>query len=123
MKSAVFEAKPLSDAGRKALAEPGEGCAACPLVLVCRKCKKSEDVVKFLLRRTKASVRTVRCQKVCESPVAGLLVAGRMEWFERMDGAKALKTMAELLLQKPPSKLPKPLKKRRSRERSGCLPR
>jgi hypothetical protein len=123
MKSAVLEAKPLSQAGRKALVQSPEGCVACPLVLVCRKCEGSENVTKFLLKRTKASVRTVRCQKVCESPVAGLLVAGRMEWFERMDGAKPLKAMAELLLQKPPSKLPKPLKKRRSRKRSGCLPR
>ena len=123
MTSAVLEAKPLSDAGRKALVQPTKGCATCPLVLVCRKCKGSEDVVKFLLKRTNASVRTVRCQKVCEGPVAGLRLDGRMEWFERMDGGKPLKAMAELLLQKPPTKLPKPLKKRRSRERSGCLPR
>jgi hypothetical protein len=123
MKSAVLEAKPLTEAGRKALIHRAKGCAACPLVLVCRKCKRSEDVLKFLLRRTDASVRTVRCQKVCEGPVAGLHVDGRMEWFERMDGAKPLKAMVELLSQKPPTKLPKPLKKRRSRERSGCQPR
>ncbi len=123
MKSALLEAKPLSQAGRQALARPAASCTGCPLVLVCRKCKRSEEVLEFLLQRTKSNVRTVRCQKVCEGPVAGLRVRGRMEWFERMDGGKALKALAELLSQKPPAKLPKPLRKRRSRERSGCLPR
>lgn len=123
MKSALLEAKPLSEAGRQALVEPAGSCAACPLVLVCRKCDGSDKVLAFLCARTKAMVRTVRCQKVCEGPVAGLRVNGRMEWFERMDGRKPLEAMAELLLQRPPVKLPKPLKKRRSRERSGHLPR
>ena len=122
-KAAVLETKPLTEALRKELAHPPKGCADCPLVLVCRKCDDSSDVIAFLSKKTRAEVRTVRCQKVCESPVAGLQVDGRMEWFERMDGGKALKAMAELLKQKPPKRLPKPLKKRRSKERSGCLPR
>ena len=122
-KSAVLEAKPLTQAIRKELVDPAKSCAGCPLVLVCRKCDGSDKVLEFLLTRTKSNVRTVRCQKVCEGPVAGLRVDGRMEWFEKMDGSKQLKAMQELLGQKPPRKLSKPLKKRRSRERSGCLPR
>jgi hypothetical protein len=95
----------------------------CPLVFVCRKCKHSEEVVDFLHTRTSATVKTVRCQKVCDGPVAGLRVDGRMEWFEKMDGSKQLKAMVCLIEQRPPKKLPKPLKKRRSRARSGFLPR
>lgn len=121
-KSALLEAKPLSEAGRKALIS-SDSCNECPLVVVCRKCDDSAEVISFLQKHTKAAVRTVRCQKVCESPVAGLRVDGRMEWFERMDGSKALKSLAELLRQKPPKKLPKRLKRRRSKARSGCMPR
>jgi len=123
-KSSVLEAKPLSESGRKTLAQPSNACHSdCPLVVVCRKCKGHEEVIAFLQRHTRAEVRTVRCQKVCEEPVAGLRVDGRMEYFEKVDGPKQLKALAELLRQKPPTRLPKALKKRRSRERSGRLPR
>jgi len=123
-KSSVLAAKPLSDSERKTLVHPSKACPSdCPLVVVCRKCKGHEEVIAFLQRHTPATVRTARCQKVCEEPVAGLRVGGRMEWFEKLDGSKQLKAMAELLRQKPPSSLPKALRKRRSRERSGCLPR
>lgn len=123
-KSSVLEAKPLSESGRKALVHPWKACSSeCPLVVVCRKCKGSQGLISYLLEHTRADVRTVRCQKVCEEPVAGLRVAGRMEWFERLDGSKQRKAMAELIRQEPPAKLPKALRKRRSRARSGSLPR
>ena len=123
-KSSVLEAKPVSEPGRKTLVLPSEACPSdCPLVVVCRKCKGHEKLIGFLQRHTRAEVRTVRCQKVCEEPVAGLRVDGRMEYFEQLDGSKQLEAMAELLGQKPPTTLPKALKKRRSRERSGRPPR
>lgn len=95
----------------------------CPLVYVCRKCKGSNKLLHYLRRETTATVTTVRCQKVCESPVAGLRVFGRMEWFERADGPKAIKALVQLASGAAPDKLPKPLKKRRSKKRSGRPPR
>lgn len=95
----------------------------CPLVYLCRKCKGSDAVAGYLRRETPATVTTVRCQKVCESPVAGLQVDGRMEWFERVDGPKALRALASLASGWAPDQLPKCLKKRRSKKRSGHPPR
>lgn len=102
-----------------------DACAACPLVtvMVCRKCKNSDDVVDYLNSRTRATVQTVRCQKVCKGPVAGVLVRGRMEWFGKLKGEKQLAAMARLVGESSPAKVPKTLRKRMSRERSGCRPR
>jgi hypothetical protein len=99
-----------------------DACAGCPLVtvLVCRKCKGSDKVVDFLTTQTRANVKTVRCQKVCEGPVAGLSIRGRMEWFGKMKGPKALSAMAALAGVSTPKKIPKPLRKRLAHERSGC---
>lgn len=104
-----------------ALAAVPDACSDCPLVtvLVCRKCKGSDKVVDFLSSQTRASIRTVRCQKVCEGPVAGVSIRGRMEWFGRMKGNKALTAMAALANVSSPKKVPKPLRKRVCPERSG----
>lgn len=102
-----------------------DACAACPLVtvMVCRKCKNSSDVVDYLTSHTRTNVKTVRCQKVCEGPVAGVVVRGRMEWFGKLKGKKQLAALARLVGQSSPAKVPKALRKRRSKERSGCRPR
>lgn len=112
----------LDTADRKALS--ARSCpSGCPLVIVCRKCDHHGQVIDYLAKNTNADIKTVRCQKVCEGPVAGLKVDGRMEWFEEMDGKPQLKALACLAGQRPASKMPKILKKCRFRERSGCLPR
>jgi len=100
-------------------------CEDCPLVTVwvCRKCKGSDTVVDFLTDETRASVKTVRCQKVCKGPVAGLAVRGRMEWFGRLKGPKQLDAMKRMVGASPAPKVPKRLRKRMSEERSGCRPR
>ena len=105
------------------LAAVPDACAGCPLVtvLVCRKCKGSDKVVDFLKTHSKANVKTVRCQKVCEGPVAGLFIKGRMEWFGRLKGSKQLVAIAELTFS--PDKVPKTLRKRMSQDRSGCKAR
>ncbi|MGH2721349.1 MAG: hypothetical protein ACRDJO_07075 [Actinomycetota bacterium] len=90
-------------------------------VLVCRKCKGHECIVAYLERHTGATVRTVRCQKVCDSPVAGLRVEGDWEWFGPVRGPKQLKALARLADGAPA--VPKPLQKCRSRSRAGCSPR
>lgn len=103
------------------LAKVPDACADCPLVtvLVCRKCKGSEKVIDFLTSETRASIKTVRCQKVCEGPVAGISIRGKLEWFERMKGKKALTAMAALTNVSSPKKVPKQLRKRVCLERSG----
>lgn len=106
-------------------APDADACATCPLVtvFVCRKCKGSERVVEFLANETRASVKTVRCQKVCDSPVVGVSIRGRMEYFGRLKGAKQLLALQRLVSTSSPTKVPKRLRKRRSEERSGCRPR
>jgi hypothetical protein len=100
-------------------------CAGCPLVtvFVCRKCKGHDKVADYLAAETRASIKTVRCQKVCKGPVAAISVGGRMEYFGRLKGAKSLAAMARLTNQRSPHKIPKRLRKRLSRERSGRRPR
>ncbi len=90
-------------------------------VFVCRKCKQHECILRYLEKQTDACVKTVRCQKVCDSPVAGLRVDGRWEWFGPVDGPKQLKALASLVAGD--ASIPKPLKKCRSRGRSGAAPR
>ena len=90
-------------------------------VLVCRKCKRHECIVEYLQKRTDASVKTVRCQKVCDSAVAGLQVHGRWEWFGSVGKPKQLEALACLVDGE--TSIPDSLKKCRSRDRSGCSPR
>jgi hypothetical protein len=105
----------------KAIAGLPDACAGCPLVtvMVCRKCKGSDKVVDFLSSETRASIKTVRCQKVCEGPVAGISIRGKMEWFGKMKGKKTLTAMAALANVSSPKKIPKQLRKRVCLERSG----
>ena len=90
-------------------------------VFVCRKCKQHECIVRYLGKHTDVCVKTVRCQKVCDSPVAGLRVEGRWEWFGSVEDPKQLKALASLAQGE--TSIPKPLKKCRSRDRSGSCPR
>lgn len=113
---------PVSEGMLAAL--PASPCAnECPLVLVCRKCKGHEKVVDALSSRGLAAIRTVRCQKVCEGPVIGLRIEGRMEWFERMGGSNSLDALDRLIAHGPLPRLPKVLRKRLCKERSGRPPR
>ena len=41
-------------------------------VAVCRKCQDHDCLEDFLRRKTGARVDIVRCQKICNGPVAGL---------------------------------------------------
>lgn len=90
-------------------------------VMVCRKCKGHERILRYLEKHADADVTTVRCQKVCDSPVAGLCVDGCWEWFGPVTKLAQLDALAKLADGK--RSVPKPLKKCRSRDRSGCSPR
>jgi hypothetical protein len=92
------------------------------VVSVCRKCKRNECLVEFLQDHTDANVHMVRCQKICESPVAGFEVEGRMEWFARLGKAKPLAALAKVI-DGGDGKLPKVLEKRRWTKHSGRPPR
>ena len=87
---------------------------------VCRKCKRNECLLEILESRSAFSVRRVRCQKICHGPVVGLEIAGRMEWFERVDDVRSIASLVKFARRKSEhAKVPKPLRKHRLRRRSG----
>ena len=86
-------------------------------VAVCRKCKDHECLEDFLRERTGARVHEVRCQKICNGPVAGIEIDGRMEWFERVGTPKAMVGLRRVIKGKPT--LPRSLRKRWLKKRSG----
>ena len=90
-------------------------------VYVCGKrgCAKRSDrraLVKSLAGEAK--VVSVGCQSVCDGPVAGTVVAGRLEWFERLTKAKRRAALVALVRS---GDLPKALAKRRVPKRAGKL--
>jgi hypothetical protein len=92
-------------------------------VVVCRKCKHSACLTEVLHERTHEPVELVRCQKICKGPVVGVVVDGRMEWFQRVDGVRPLAALLRLVKEPQPAKVPKPLKKLRVKRWSGRPPR
>lgn len=94
-----------------------------PTVAVCRKCEHHEHLERALTDRRGLAVELVRCQKICRGPVAGLVVDGRMEWFECLDGRKAIAAFVDLARTGASDRLPKPLRRRRVPKRAGRLRR
>lgn len=92
-------------------------------IAVCRKCKNHECLTQILEERTDVSLELVKCQKICHGPVVGLPIAGRMEWFERVDGVKALAALVRITKNGHRDTIPKPLKKRRVKKHAGRPPR
>ncbi len=94
-----------------------------PTVFLCNECEGHRRVGRALDQETRATIVKVGCQKVCEGPVAGLKVDGRLEWFERLDSSKAVDALVKLVNGGDGGKLPPSLAKRRSSKRSGRRPR
>ncbi|MGH9041417.1 MAG: hypothetical protein ACRDZ3_14415 [Acidimicrobiia bacterium] len=92
-------------------------------VFVCHKCDRNGPLLRGLRQHTSASIVKVGCQKVCEDPVAGLMVNRRMEWFGRLDSDKAIEAVVKLVRSGGEGKLPNALEKRRDTKRSGRPPR
>jgi hypothetical protein len=90
-------------------------------VYVCRKCKRSDCLID-VVEKTDAKLILVGCQKICDGPVAGTEVAGRMEWFSRVDSAKRLAGL-RLLIRRQKRRPVKALERRRVIKRSGRRPR
>ncbi len=90
-------------------------------VFVCKKCKNADCLLR-VLKKSDAKLVPVGCQKICAGPVVGLKVAGRMEWFRRIDTPKSLAGIR--LLAERRKKRPVPaLERRRLDKRSGRAPR
>lgn len=70
-----------------------------------------------------ACLTEVRCQSVCVGPVAGVVVDGRLEWFERVTTPKARRRLRQLVAGGGAGPLPKALAKRRRAKRAGKLKR
>lgn len=92
-------------------------------VAVCRKCEQHACLERILSDRDGVEVERVRCQKICNGPVAGLPVDGRMEWFERVDGIKQIAALVRLAHHGPHERIPKPLRRHRVRSRAGKVRR
>lgn len=60
----------------------------------------------------------VDCQKICDGPVVGIPVGGRLEWFAEVDSKKSRLGLVTLL---DTGELLRPLAKRRVEKRSGRL--
>jgi len=92
-----------------------------PLVYVCagKDCRKEKRGRRDLLKALEghASVREVRCQKICDGPVCGLAVGGSLEWFEAVDDERSRSALLDLI----DGKLQRPLEKRRVKKRRNRL--
>ena len=62
----------------------------------------------------------VACQSVCDGPVAGVVVAGRLEWFEEVTTRKARAGVVRLA-EDGSARVPGALRKRRRPKRAGKL--
>lgn len=94
-----------------------------PRVYVCgeRGCGKRRER-RLLVAAIEGHAQVVRvgCQSVCDGPVAGTVVAGQLQWFERVAKPKARAGLAQLV-RSADGDLPTALAKRRKAKRSGKL--
>ena len=84
----------------------------------CRKARHKDDRLTHLAQKLPLETLKTGCQKICKGPVVGLRRNGTLEWFERMNTRKALGALEKLVKS---DVLRKPLKKRRSKSRTGKL--
>jgi hypothetical protein len=66
-----------------------------------------------------ADVADVRCQRVCDGPLAGAAIEGSLEWFKSVDSEKARRQLVDLVAGS--GRLRHSLKKRRVKKRAGRL--
>ncbi len=83
----------------------------------CQKQKKAGRKLAALLDGH-AGVEVVGCQKVCDGPVVGLEVRGRLEWFGEIRGGEVRRALSRWLQD---GRIRKPHRKRRVKKRSGKL--
>ncbi len=92
-----------------------------PRCYVCtdKDCRR-EDGYRELLSdlRAVAKVREVDCQDLCEGPVAGVVVDGQVEWFEKLRKERFRQAVVALVRGEH-DEVPRVLKARWARKRSG----
>jgi hypothetical protein len=96
-----------------------------PLCYLCvgKDCRR--DVGHVELRAALGSigkVRRVKCQDLCEGPVAGVEVDGRVEWFEVIRKPRQREAVMALAVG-PSTKVPAELRDRWAKKRSGKVKR
>lgn len=93
-----------------------------PRVYVCAggSCRKPRKGFRKLLSalQGEARVERVKCQKICDGPVAGMSVGGCIVWFGELDSRKRRDALLELVQT---GRLPSRLEKRCVPKRSGKL--
>jgi hypothetical protein len=91
-----------------------------PVVFVCcgSNCRGRKKARKELVAALElvARVEHVDCQKICKGPVAGVEVAGKLEWFSDLRKDKARRKLVTLIEE---GKLARSLQKRWVKKRSG----
>ena len=96
-----------------------------PRSYVCtgKDCRR-DDGFKELVRALEATgrVREVDCQDLCEGPVAGVVLDGEVEWFERVRKSRARDAVVALATGKV-DEVPKILRPRWAKKRSGKVKR
>ena len=93
-----------------------------PTVFVCRgtSCRhhKGYEALRAAILQV-ADIAEVRCQRVCDGPLAGAAIEGSLEWFSRMDSEKAQRQLVDLVAGS--GHLRNSLRKRRVKKRAGRL--
>lgn len=86
-----------------------------------RGCGKKADR-RALLAEVDGAAEVVRvgCQSVCDGPVAGVVVEGRLQWFERVASPKSRRALVEVVCNADEAPR-KALAKRRVPKRAGKL--
>ena len=96
-----------------------------PHCYVCtgKDCRR-DDGHRELLSALKAvgDVTRVKCQDLCEGPVAGVVVHGRVEWFEKLRKERHRAAVAALV-EHGADKVPGDLKDRWAKKHSGKIKR
>ena len=93
-----------------------------PTVFACRgsRCRHDKGFDELRERLAPlADVAEVRCQRICEGPVAGAAINGSLEWFERLRSDKIQTHFVDLVAGS--GRMRKSLAKRRVEKRSGRL--
>ena len=83
-------------------------------------CAKDKKKLKNLKKTlgTNAKIKAVKCQKICDGPVAGVIIDGNLNWFENLSSAKHRESLLRLIQT---GKVNKTLKKHTNKKRAGKL--
>jgi hypothetical protein len=86
----------------------------------CRRAEGHGDLRKAL--RAVGKVQVVKCQDLCEGPVAGVVVDGKVEWFEKLRRARHRDAVVALAVGAE-GKVPADLRDRWARKHQGKIKR